>query len=110
MGICEVEADAVEAQVASVREDGLTHFICLTFDIIVWMFSCTRQFFTCQTWERHTLDRAHFVECGTSASLSLDGMLRIFLSKNANPMVLHLSGMRVCHHDTPVHTEDTTSF
>ena len=34
----EVEADAVEAQVASVREDGLTHFICLTFDIIVWMF------------------------------------------------------------------------
>ena len=28
----EVEADAVEAQVASVREDGLTHFICLTFD------------------------------------------------------------------------------
>ena len=36
----EVEAEAVEAQVASVREDGLTHFICLTFDI---MFSCTRQ-------------------------------------------------------------------
>ena len=50
----EVEADAVEAQVASVREDGLTHFICLTFDIIVWMFSCTRQFFMSQTWVWHT--------------------------------------------------------
>ena len=40
-----VEADTVEAEVASFREDGLTHFICLTFDLIFFMFSCTRQFF-----------------------------------------------------------------
>ena len=42
---------------------------------------------------RHTQYRARFIECGTSASVSLDGKWRIFLSKNANPMVLHLSGM-----------------
>ena len=57
-----VEADAVEAQVASVREDGLTHFICLTFDIIVWMFSCTRQFSMCPCVElgccTHDIERA----------------------------------------------------
>ena len=29
--------------------------------------------------------------------------------RDVNPMALRLSGMCVCHHDTPVHTEDTTS-
>ena len=94
---------------------------------------------------------ARFIECGTSASVSLDGRLHLFvfkhissdvfllartnahlsmrnlperhehfsvagwhvadlLRRDANPMALRLSGMCVCHHDTPVHTEDTTSF
>ena len=34
----EVEADAVEAQVASLREDGFTHFICSSFDILCFDF------------------------------------------------------------------------
>ena len=42
--------------------------------------------------------------------MSVDGEWRIYLGKNANPMALHLSVVRVCHHDTPVHTEDTTSL
>ena len=36
--------------------------------------------------------------------------LRVYFSKVANPMVIHLSGMCVCHRGTPVPTEDTTSF
>ena len=43
--------------------------------------------------ERHTQYRARFIECGTSASVSLDGKWQIYFGKNANPMVLHLSGM-----------------
>ena len=52
--------------------------------------------------------RARFVECGTSASVSLDVKLRIYFGKNANPMVLHFSGMCVSHRDTPVSNENTT--
>ena len=54
--------------------------------------------------------RARFVGCGTSAPVSLDGKLRIYFGKSANPMVLHLSGMCVSHRDTPVPIEDTTSL
>ena len=107
-----VEADAVEAQVASVREDGLTHFICLTFDMIVWMFSCTRQFAMCPCVElgccTHDIERA--LSRTARAPLSLDGKWRIYFGKKANPMVLHLSGTCVSHRDTPVPTEDTTSL
>ena len=54
--------------------------------------------------------RARFVGCGTSAPVSLDGKLRIYFGKSANPTVLHLSGMCVSHRDTPVPIEDTTSL
>ena len=110
--LCGVEADAVEAQVASVLEDGLTHFICLTFDIIVWMFSYTRQFSMCPCVElgccTHDIERA--LSRTAPAPLSLDGKWRIYFGKKANPMVLHLSGTCVSHRDTPVFTEDTTSL
>ena len=42
--------------------------------------------------------------------MSLDGKWLIYFGKNANPMALRLSGMCVCHHDTPVPTKDTTTF
>ena len=43
-------------------------------------------------------------------SLSPDGKFQNYLVKNANPIVLHLSGMCVCHHGTPVPNENTTSL
>ena len=84
------------------RGAGLTHFICSSFDIIFWIF-----------WRVHA--PTDFCPCGTyhtstSASLSPDSKLLIYFGTNANPMALHLSGLCVCHHDTPVPNENTTSL
>ena len=73
----EVDADAVEAQVASLREEGVTHFICSSFDIIACSCACT-----------HQRSSVH-VESTRRASVSLDGKLRIYFGKNANPTVFH---------------------
>ena len=75
-----------------------THFICSSFDIIAWIF-----------WRVQA--PTDFCPCGiyhtsTSASLSPDS--RLHFGKNANPMALHLSGLCVCHHDTPVPNENAT--
>ena len=42
--------------------------------------------------------------------MSLDGRLRIYFGKSANPTVLQLSGMCVSQRETPVPIEDTTSL
>ena len=67
-------------------------------------------FFICHCVKLGCGTHDRFVECGTSASVSLDGKWQIYFGKNANPMVLLLSCMCVSHRDTPVPTEDTTSL
>ena len=106
----EVEADAVEAQVASVREDGHTHFICLTFDIIVWMFSCTRQFFMCQTWSgTHNIKRvlssaARAPPCPQMAGCGFSSV------RTRIRWCFTCLACSVNHRDTPVPTDNTTSL
>ena len=75
----ENEADAIEGPVASLREDDLSFFICTSFDIIAWIF-----------WRWHT--PTVICPCGIYQKVSTDGRLRIYFGKDANPMVLHLSG------------------
>ena len=70
------------------------------------IFICPRFELGCCT---HDIVSAMFSRCGTSTSVSPNGSkLRIYFGKNANPMPLPLSGMCVCHHDTPGPIEDTT--
>ena len=96
-------------QIASLQQDGMSKFTVRCSDAV----ALARTNFSCV--HVSNLGAAHmilsaFIACGTSASVSLDGRLRIYFGKIANPMALRLSGMCVCHHDTPVHTEDTTSL
>ena len=63
----EVVADAVEAQVASLGEDGLTHINCSSFDTVAWIF-----------WSLHAatvICPCEIYQKGTSASPSPDGRL-----------------------------------
>ena len=67
--------------------------------IFAQLFGCyARAIFSCV----HVLNlgAAHMMSIALSrAVLSLDSKLRIYFDKNANPMVLHLSGMCVSHRD-----------
>ena len=63
-----------------------------------------RQFFMCCT---HDIEQA-LSSAARAPLLSLEGKLRIYIGKSANPTVLHLSGMCVSHHDTPVPNKNRT--
>ena len=83
-----------------VRTDGLTPFIC---SYLTNVFGCSR---ACT----HQRSSVHVESTRRArALLSPDGKLRTYFRQNANQTVLHLSGTCVCHHDTRVPTEDTTS-
>ena len=89
-------------QVASLREDGRAH----TVHLFVFEHMCLDVLALAPTF----IYPCGICQSGTSTPMSPDGRLRIYFGKNANPMALHVFGMCVCHHDTPVPNENATSL
>ena len=98
-------------QIASLQQDGMSKFTMRCSGAVAL---ARTNFFTCQCVKlgcgTHDIERVLSSVAQGLTSLSPDGKWQIYFGKNANPMVLHLSGMCVSHRDTPVPTEDTTSL
>ena len=89
-------------QIASLQQDGMSKFTVRYSDAVALartIFICKCVKLGCGT---HDIERVlSSVARAPLCRLTASG--RIYFSKNANPMVLHLSGTCVSHRDTSVH-------
>ena len=96
-------------QRASPHEDGMSKFTASCSDVLTIARTNFSSVNVVNLGVAHMLPGALSNAARAPLCRQMEGF-RVYLGKNANPIVFHLSGMRVCQRDTPVPTEGTTSL